>query len=341
MPHVVSQRPVGLMQTFDLQVDHPDHQFYLSNGLLTSNSHAVSYALDSYMCAWLLTYHEAEWLCAYAEEYASDNDKKRARALTEIRALGYSIVRPDVNHASRTWTILPGKRFMPSFTTIKSIGDAAVDEIVVKRPYRTVYDLLWNEDGTWKHSKFNKRVFENLIKVGAFDSLEVVGEGKYFANYRHMFEVIVQNWARLKKKDGRRAIDQITAATRDVQDWSRDEKVEMYVQLVGELDVDLVVPQQILVKLNQKGIPSIDDIEEDSKTVCWFVVVDAKLMKTRNGKPYVRLTCMGAGGAQQTINIWGYKPGVSAIERYSAYLAEVEHNSYGLSTAEWKMRKIT
>src|SRR5690606_1354494 len=132
-------------QTYDIEVDHPDHQFYLANGLLTSNSHAVSYALDSYMCAYLLTKYEAEWLCAYAEEYAADSDKKRARALSEIKALGYELVRVDVNMADRTWTIIPGKKFMPAFTTIKSIGDAAVDEILRNRPYNTVYDLLWDE----------------------------------------------------------------------------------------------------------------------------------------------------------------------------------------------------
>jgi DNA polymerase III alpha subunit len=340
MPHVIAQRNVCRYQTYDIEVIHPDHQFYLSNGLLTSNSHAVSYALDSYMCAWLLTYHESEWLCAYAEEYAADSDKKRARALSEIRSLGYVIVRPDVNHASGTWTILPGKRFMPSFNTIKSIGDAAVDEIMQCRPYRTVYDLLWSPDGTWKHSKFNKRVMENLIKVGAFESMDIIGDGKYFGSYRHMHHVIVENWARLKKKDGRRVIDELTASTRGLKDWTRDEKVAMYIQLVGALDVDLVVPSSTLARLGEKGITSIDDADEDVECIHWLVVVDVKVQKTKNGKLYARLTVVGAAGAQQMMNVWGYNA-VKPIECYTAYLAEVSKNDWGLSTQAWKMRKIT
>lgn len=341
MPYVISQRNVGKCQTYDLEVDHIDHQFYLGNGLLTSNSHAVSYALDSYMCAMLLTYYEAQWLCAYAEEYASDGDKKRARALSEIRSLGYAIVRPDVNHANKTWTILPGKKFMPSFNTIKSIGDVAVDEIIRCRPYKSVYDLLWNKDGTWKHSKFNKRVFENLIKIGAFDSLDIIGEGKYFANYHHMHNVIVENWSQLKKKGGRKIIDELTASTRNTIDWTRDEKVAMYIQLVGALDVDLIVPNEVLMKLNAKGITSIDDAEEDVESIHWLVVVDMKINKTKKGKSYARLTCIGAAGNQQTMNIWGYNPDKNQIEKYSAYLAEVSKNDWGLSTQSWKMRKIS
>lgn len=340
MVHVVSQKHVGRRRTFDLEVAHPDHQFYLANGLLVSNSHAVSYALDSYMCAYLLTHFEAEWLCAYAEEYAGDSDKKRARALSEIKALGYELVKVDINKADKSWTIMSGKKFMPSFTTIKSIGDVAVKEILQNRPYKDVYHLLWNEDRKWKHSKFNKRVMENLIKVGAFDSMDLVGEDKYFASYRHMHTCIIENWDKLKRKTGAVLLDQLAAKGRDAPDWSREEKVAMYMELVGELDIDLVIPPNVRERFLEKDVTSVDDAEAGDKRIHWLVVVDTKPAKTKKGKDYLRVQCIGESGIQHRMFVWGWKPGGAQIRKYYGYLAEVEKSDFGLACTPWKMREV-
>jgi hypothetical protein len=50
MAKIVSCVPAGKHQTYDLEVNHPNHQFYLANGALTSNSHAMAYAITSYQC---------------------------------------------------------------------------------------------------------------------------------------------------------------------------------------------------------------------------------------------------------------------------------------------------
>lgn len=340
MPRIVKREYIGERQTYDLEVEHPDHQFYLANGLLTSNSHAVSYALDSYMCAYLLTHYEAEWLCAYAEEYAGDSDKKRARALSEIKALGYKLVRVDINKANKTWTILPGKQFMPSFTTIKSVGDAAVNEILQNRPYENVYELLWDVDGAWRHSKFNKRVMDHLIRVGAFDSMDIIGPDKFFSSYRHMHHCIIDNWAALKKKDGVEVLNAAAESDRDIPDWTREERVAMYIKLVGELDMDMVIPQKVMDRLREKGVTSVDDAVSGEKAIHWFVVVDTKPMKTKKGKDYLKVTCVGDSGIQHRMNVWGWKPDGRQVRKHYGYLGEVEKSDWGLSCVPWKMREI-
>ena len=87
-----------------------------------NKSHAVAYALDSYYCAWLMTYFEEEWLCAYLESMEG-NPEKRGKAFSEVKALGYKIVPLDINYADKNWTILEGKKFMPSFYSCKGIGE--------------------------------------------------------------------------------------------------------------------------------------------------------------------------------------------------------------------------
>ena len=106
---IASARYVGKQRAYDIEVEHPDHQFYLANGLLTSNSHAVAYAIDSYLCAWLQTYYEPEWCCAYLES-VSNNADKLARAIQDVKMLGYSLKKLDVNVASHTWTIVEGEK---------------------------------------------------------------------------------------------------------------------------------------------------------------------------------------------------------------------------------------
>jgi DNA polymerase-3 subunit alpha len=88
-----------------------------------------------------MTYYEKEWLCAYLESM-SGNDKKRVTAFNEVRRLGYKIDPIDINYAEKSWTILDGKRFMPSFMTCKSVGEAAVDEIMANRPYTSVEGMV-------------------------------------------------------------------------------------------------------------------------------------------------------------------------------------------------------
>jgi len=340
MPKVIKVEELGQRETFDLEVSHSDHQFYLSNGILTSNSHAVSYAIDSYMCAYLLTYHEAEWLCAYAETDSTEGDKKRDRALSEIKALGYDFAKIDINYATSTWTILPNKKFMPSFITCKGIGEGAIEEIQQLRPYTNVYELLWNNDGSWRHKKVNKRVMETLIKIGAFESMDIVGPEKYFVNYRHMHACIIENWDALKKKGGRELLDELSALGRNFDDWTKEEYVKMHVELFGSLDVSLLIPPHIRQRLDERGVNSIDDLETGDQKICWFIALSKVEKKTKTGKTYLTVECQGESGQTYRMNIWGWKPESNKLEIQCGYLAEIEKSDFGLSTTAWKMRLI-
>jgi DNA polymerase III alpha subunit len=255
MPKVISVDYVGRRQTYDLEVDHKDHQFYLANGLLTSNSHAVSYAIDSYYCAWLLHYHEAEWLCAYMETQSND-PKGRARAFGELKSFGYEIVPIDINYASDQWTILDGKKFMPSFNTVKALGAAAACEIVANRPYSNIHELLWDSSGRWKHSKFNKRALENLIRAEAFGSMNIIGT--VFESYKHMHKVLIEESSALKHKKGQESLDTIIAKHAGCGEWTRDERVANHIGIIGYVPIDIVVSYATRKMLTDLGVSSID-----------------------------------------------------------------------------------
>jgi DNA polymerase III alpha subunit len=344
MGNIKSITPIGKHQTYDLEVDHPDHQFYLANGVLTSNSHAVAYAIDSFWCSWLLTYHEEQWLTAYVESMLNNPDKK-AKAFGELKRLGYVFVPIDINYATTEWTVLPGKKFMPSLISCKGVGDTAAQEIIASRPYESIEKIFWNEDGSWKPSKFNKKSLDALIKVGAFGSLDIIGDDKLFKSYGHMHHVMIENNDLIKKspkKDpflGMKTFYELARTTRDeVEDWSKKELVEMQVEVFGSLDVTALIDPEIILKLDEKGIKPLDEWEE--KNFYWFAIKDSRTKKTKNGKAYLQVEAVSISGKVHRMNVWGAKEDQS-FEPYTVVFAEVDRNDFGFSTSMWRCKVIS
>ena len=309
-----------------------------------NRAHAIAYAIDSYMCAWLLTYYEEEWLCAYLESMSNNPDDK-AKAFGEIKGMGYQIVPIDINYATKTWTIIDGKRFMPSLLTCKGVGESAIDEIIENRPYNNLEEFLWNKDGTWRHSKFNKKALDALIKIEAFDSMEVIGPGRTFENYNQMHFVLVENNDLIKKstkKDpnlGCKNFHVLVEKTRDVPTWTRSEKVENQTEYLGSADVSMIVDPEVLERLSNKGVKPIEEVGVGEKDICWFYVESQMVKKTKNGKPFLVISAAGLNGKTYKLNVWGWNDS-RTLSPYSLCVCEVERNDFGHSTTSWKLKVI-
>ena len=307
-------------------------------------SHAFAYAIDSYYCAYLQTHFEAEWACAYLESTSSSADKL-ATAIAEVKALGYKVGKLDINTSTDGWTTLPGQKLViPSFLSCKGIGHSAIDEILEMRPYDNIQHLLWNEDGSWKHSKFNKRSLESLIKVGGLDSLNAVGPDALFKNYKQMHEVVIEHQDELKRtpkknpRQGVEAFDRLIEETKEMEDWSRAEKLVMTQELLGNFDISLVLPQSKQDFLDAKGVKAIDHLTE-GKDIAWFVVVETTLKKTKKGKDYLLLKVIGDSNRMHKIFLWG-SGDPSIVPVNTAFLTELEKSDFGFSTNQFKLRKI-
>lgn len=309
-----------------------------------NKAHAVSYSIDSYFCAWLMRHHEESWLTAYIESMLG-NPENKAKAFGEVKALGYQIVSIDINHAEMGWTVLPGKKFMPSFLSCKGIGESAVEEVLANRPFKSIEDLLWNEDGTWRPSKFNKRALDALIKVGAFESLDCVGPDKIFSSYHHMHEVIVENQDLIKKtskKDphlGRKNFYELARKlSTEVTEWSKKELAEFNVDIFGSLDASALVDPRVIARLEQKGVKPIDQVEQGEKEIAWFVVTGSTQKTTKTKKTYTQLEVVGLVGKPVKLNVWGNSP--KQLPLYALCFAEVERNDFGMSTAFYKLKEV-
>jgi len=357
MSKIVGIEFKGLQQTYDIEVNHPDHQFYLSNGILTSNSHAVAYAIDSYYSAWLHTHYETDWLSTILES-EKGNPQGMGKAIKEIKSYGYKFNAIDINYSGDEWYYSDElKAFVPPLSSIKGTGDKAVDEIMLHRPYRNLNDLLFDEDGEWRHSKMNKASFNALCKMEAFGSLEEFKEGK-IKNHKQLYKLIIENydilhrgkWGitdaayRKLKKNGEEPqliIDKLLQEIlQDDSDWTRIEKINNQFELSSDVQEDLLYPVELMKRLESKKIQSALTMEE-GKGIAWFCIMnDIKVKKTKNNKDFMTVSIADNEGNLKRLKIWGY---IDEKELpYTLWIADMTmQKDWGLSTNASKMKKLT
>jgi DNA polymerase-3 subunit alpha len=271
-----------------------------------NKSHSQAYAFNSYHCAWLYTYYEKEWIKACLE---CDPDLEKTVNVT--RGLGFEIKKVDVNTSPVDEWVYDGSVWCPPLTSIKGVGQTAAKELVSDRPkegFRDIHHFLFDADGEFRWSKFNKKVMESLMKAEAFLSLDCVGPGKLFKNYRHMHDFISQNWDDIKK--GKVKLEE--AVLHECDDWSVAEKIVIQRELVGFYDKGLVVGK-FLKTFKEFDISAIDEYGEtddegneiyDDKIKVWGIVEKVEEKPTKHGKPFLTISVSGNGNKPYTFRIW-------------------------------------
>ncbi|MCX7556604.1 DNA polymerase III subunit alpha [Xanthomonadaceae bacterium JHOS43] len=136
-----------------------------------NKSHAAAYALVSYQTAWLKAHYPAQFMAAVLSS-DMDNTDKVVTFLTECRAMGLSVLPPDVNASDYTFQAVDSRTLRYGLGAIKGAGEGACREIARIREeegaYRDLFDFCQRLG-----QKVNRRVHETLIAAGAVDGLGV------------------------------------------------------------------------------------------------------------------------------------------------------------------------
>jgi len=309
MAKILAVRSIGFHETYDLEVEHENHQFRLANGILTSNSHAVSYAMVSYWCAWMLTYHPDEWICAWCESM-STNSEDRAVAFRTVRQWGGEIRSIDARYATDKWRIIEPGVYMPALSAASGVGTTALRELIKFRPFNSMRDLLYGNGEVYRLSKLNKKALESLIRIGAFNCF--VGSDKEFSSVNHMLEVVIKGGDALRKTlkrnpaKGRDTYDEWLVTKRDVAPRTREQRIKDQQEILGMVDPNLILTRRVREFFVEHEIPCIDDVTEEEAALCWFVVGSATAKKTKAGKPYLQLQALDASMGEYRINVWSF-----------------------------------
>lgn len=171
--HPVLRKPVradflGWRQGYDLEIDHPEHNFILESGLCCSNSHSAAYALIAYQTAYLKAHYPMSFMAALLTSEMNSIDGV-VKYIAECKSHGIRVLPPDINESDKVFTVSDsGIRF--GLLAVKNVGEGAIDSLIQVRENDGKFTSLFEFCERVDLKKVNKRVIESLIKCGAFDS---------------------------------------------------------------------------------------------------------------------------------------------------------------------------
>ena len=246
-----------------------------------NKSHAACYAVVSYQTAYLKYYYPVEFMAALMTSVI-DNSTKVTEYIVSCRAMGIDILPPDVNSGQSRFSVQNGAiRF--ALTALKSVGRPVIAAIVKEREERGPYTTL--EDFITRTSAYdvNKRVIENLIKAGAFDSIP--GTRKQLMS---VYAGLVEHLVKDKKNN---MAGQMSLF--DLVGEEEKESFEMPLPDVGEYakEVMLAFEKEVVgVYISGHPLESYKDFIESrvsAKTSDFYLDEETGLTKVRDGSEVV------------------------------------------------------
>src|SRR5262245_14832330 len=135
-----------------------------------NKAHATAYALLAYRTAYLKAHYPWHFAAALLTIEAQ-NTEKLALYLGECRERGIPVLPPDVNESQLRFTVEPDRGVRFGLVAIKNVGEGAVESLLQVRKKQSRIGSLQALCADLDLRLANKRVFESLVKAGAFDSL--------------------------------------------------------------------------------------------------------------------------------------------------------------------------
>lgn len=90
---IISIKSVGIKEVFDVEMEAPNHNFVVGSGIITCNSHAVSYARITCITAYLKAKYPVEFMAAQMIVSAGKKEKILAHVM-ESRRMGIPVLPP-------------------------------------------------------------------------------------------------------------------------------------------------------------------------------------------------------------------------------------------------------
>lgn len=243
MVKIKSFKSLGEVQTYDLEVDHSDHQFFLHNGLLTSNSHGICYSLNGYHTAYYKHHYPAAFMAAVLKsevEKPSSNEDKIKLYKREAKRMGIKIVAPDINNSQHYFSVLDKDTIVMGLAAVKGVGVKAVNNIIETRAdhdFTSFADFLYRTNSRL----VRKDVIQALAKAGCFDGLDISRNAAFthYAKIRTKANKFMEDaattggdaWTLLTYPDATGAFEKIIG---DTEEWSKQDKLRAEGETLGE-----------------------------------------------------------------------------------------------------------
>ena len=290
--------------------------FEYFSGYGFNKSHAVAYSVLSYQCAYLLHYYPVEWLAAFLDK---EPEERKEKAINIAKSLGYDVLSCSINYSDMNWSIKDDNTLVQPLSSIKGLGEKAIEQILEHRPFNSIEELIYNDKIVY--SKLNKKALDVLVRCNALDELQ----DSRFKNMKHFWTCVVEEKPKKKEKfaDAIKEFD-------NVEDFSRDEKIDFAVTLAGVFPFSMVVTPKVMNKLEENEVPPISEFDPDLG-VCWFIPREITKKTTKTGKEYAIVYVIDDTNQSTQVKVWSFSE-KEPIQLNKPYLAKLDYDDWGFST---------
>jgi DNA polymerase-3 subunit alpha len=270
-------------------------KFEYFSGYGFNKSHAVSYSILSYQCAWLFNYYPSEWMAAFLDK---EPESRKEKAINLAKKFKFDIQSIDVNKSGAVWEIAKDndKSLIQPLTSLKGLGEKAIEQIIENRPFNTIEEFLFSEEISY--SKLNKKALDVLARSGALDSLI----DDRFSGAKHFWAATVSDRPKSQKR-----LNENIEVYRTEGEFSAEEKIENLVSLTGIFPMELVLNKEVQAKLKELCVPPLGAWDNDLK-IAWFVPREVVPKKTKNGRDYWIIKVIDSTSTTNSIKCWGVNP---------------------------------
>lgn len=162
----------GVEETYDIEMD-THHNFIIDGGLITHNSHSISYGLISYWCMVFKAYHPLEFALATMK-----HAKDEAQVKTILREMDREGIKFEFFNKEKSkvdWSIQDGA-LIGGYINIKGVGIKKAQGLIKKRDAKKAYTVA------------EKKLLYNAITP--YDNL---------FEFRESFQPFYDNWEKFLK----------------------------------------------------------------------------------------------------------------------------------------------
>jgi len=264
--------------------------FEYFSGYGFNKSHAVSYSIISYQCAFLCNYFPSEWTAAFLER---EPEHRKEKAINLAKQHGFSIQDINVNTSGMYWEIMDKNTLVAPLTTIKGLGEKAIEQILNNRPFKDIEDFLFNENIVY--SKLNKKSLDVLCRAGALGDLI----DDRFSGDKHFWSAVCVD----RPKRMKNFLENLEAYEPEGS-FTEEEKIIFTTDLTGIFPVSKVITPTIQTRIDEYVLPPISDYDHDLKN-CWCIPRSITVKKTKTDKKFYVVEVIDSNSVITKVRCWG------------------------------------
>lgn len=164
---ITNIKSIGAEDVYDIEMEAPNHNFVVESGIVTCNSHSVSYGMTTYWTTYAKVHYPTEFFCSYLmfSDLKPDPKEEIYTVINEAKSFNIDILRPRIELGNKDFKIIGNKQIAFGLYHIRDVGENTISEII------RLKDSLKDSIGFIKNiPEIGRKAAEALIKSGACDS---------------------------------------------------------------------------------------------------------------------------------------------------------------------------